>query len=246
MLTDAQLLKYSRQIMLSQVDISGQEKLSQSHVLIIGLGGLGSPVALYLAAAGITELTLVDNDKVDTTNLHRQIIHQHSSIGQDKVESAKNRIYGLNSECKVNTINQKLKEKDLNSLMQKVTVVADCSDNFETRFLLNKVCYQNKTPLVSGAAIKWEGQLTTFMMDGHSPCYRCLYDESASTDQNCSHNGIVGPVVGIIGSMQALEVIKLITGAGSPAVGELTLFDGLEMSFHKIKYSNKANCPVCS
>ena len=246
MLTDDQLLKYSRQIMLPQIDIDGQDKLSQSHVLIIGLGGLGSPVAMYLATSGIAEITLIDDDKVDISNLQRQIIHQHNSNGMNKVASAKERLETLNPECKINTISKRLSENELNLLIQKINVVADCSDNFETRFLINKVCFENKTPLVSGAAIKWEGQLTTFMMDGKSPCYRCLYDDNSSTDQSCSQNGIVGPVVGIIGSMQALEIIKVITGAGIPAVAELTLLDGLDMSFNKIKYAKKNDCPVCS
>lgn len=244
-LSDHQLLKYSRQIMLPKIDIAGQQKLLDAHVVILGLGGLGSPVAMYLATAGIGEITLIDDDKVDLSNLQRQIIHHYDSQGQYKVNSAKERIEQLNSDCKVNVINQRLNEKELSKIIAGANVIADCSDNFETRFLLNSVCFQQKTPLVSGAAIRWEGQLTTFSMDELSPCYRCLYDDKSFTDQSCSQNGIVGPVVGIIGSMQALEVIKLISQTGKLAVGELTLFDGMDLSFSKIKYNKNNDCPVC-
>ena len=246
MLTDDQLLKYSRQIMLPQIDISGQEKLIGSHVVIIGLGGLGSPVALYLASAGVGQLSLVDDDKVDTSNLQRQIIHRAEFTGIDKVDSAKKMLLEINPEIKINTINKRLVESELQDLISQSNVVADCSDNFDTRFMLNRVCHKNSVPLVSGAAIRWEGQLTTFMMAKESPCYRCLYDEDSFSDQSCSSNGVVGPVVGIIGSMQALEVVKIISSAGTPAVNELTLFDGLDNSFSKIKYRKKKDCPVCS
>jgi len=246
MLTDHQLLKYSRQIMLQKIDIAGQKKLVNSSVVVVGLGGLGSPVAMYLATAGVGRLILIDDDQVDESNLQRQIIHQESSVGQNKVDSAKQQIKALNSECQIETINHRLNESEFNQLLFNVSAVIDCCDNFNTRFLLNRVCYQNKVPLVSGAAIRWEGQLTTFTMEPNTPCYRCLYDEESFTDQTCATNGIVGPVVGIIGSMQALEAIKIITGAGSLCVGELTLFDGLDMSFNKINYSKKNDCPVCN
>jgi molybdopterin/thiamine biosynthesis adenylyltransferase len=246
MLTDKQLLKYSRQIMLPQIDIAGQDKLANSHVVIIGLGGLGSPVAMYLATAGIAKLTLVDNDQVDQSNLQRQIIHDENSIGKNKVTSAKETIEALNSDCSVNTIDKRLNEEELEQLLSNANVLVDCCDNFETRFLLNRVCFKTKTPLVSGSAIRWEGQLTTFTMDENTPCYQCLYEDSSSTDQTCSRNGVVGPVVGVIGSMQALEAIKVITGAGQVSVGELILFDGLDMSFTKLKFSKKDGCPVCS
>jgi adenylyltransferase/sulfurtransferase len=246
MLSDDQLLKYSRQIMLPQIDIQGQLKLANSTALIIGLGGLGSPVALYLAAAGFKKLVLVDDDQVDSSNLQRQIIHRNDNQDQDKVVSAKQTLNQLNPQCEIETVNRRLDDKQLSQFVQDCDVVADCCDNFTTRFALNKICHQQKTPLVSGAAIRWEGQLTTFTMQKDTPCYCCLYDEQSSIDESCSHNGIVGPVVGIIGSMQALEVIKLITGAGTPSVGELTLFDGMDMSFNKIKYQKKQNCSVCS
>jgi len=246
MLTDNQLLKYSRQIMLPQIDIAGQEKLNGAHVVIVGLGGLGSPAAMYLATSGIEKLTLIDDDQVDQSNLQRQIIHTENSIGKNKVTSAKETIEALNYDCSVNTIDKRLNEKELIKLLSDVNVLVDCCDNFETRFLLNRVCFKTKTPLVSGSAIRWEGQLATFTMQENTPCYQCLYDDNISTDQTCAQNGVVGPVVGIIGSMQALEAIKVITGAGALCVGELSLFDGLDMSFHKIKFSKKECCSVCN
>jgi len=245
MLTDDHLLKYSRQIMLSQIDIAGQQALLNSHVLILGLGGLGSPVAMYLATAGIGEITLIDDDKVDLSNLQRQIIHKQNSQEQYKVDSAKEQLLKLNPEIKINTVNQRLDEESLNQIISNVDLVTDCCDNFETRFMLNRVCFKHKIPLVSGAAIRWEGQLTSFTMKEGSPCYQCLYDADSFSDQTCAHNGVVGPVVGIIGSMQALEAIKLITGSGKPAEGELTLFDGLDLSFSKIKFGKKDQCGVC-
>jgi adenylyltransferase/sulfurtransferase len=246
MLSDNDLLKYSRQIMLPQLDIDGQQKLLNSQVLVIGLGGLGAPVALYLAGAGVQRLILVDDDKVEISNLHRQVIHRNQSQGESKVNSAKCRLNELNPDGEVVTYEQRLNEKELLPLIEQSDVVADCSDNFETRFLLNRLCNKLQTPLVSGAAIRWEGQLTTFTMQPDTPCYRCLYDEISATDQSCSSNGIMGPVVGIIGSMQALEVIKLITGCGKPHVGQLTLFDGLDLSFNKLMFSPVKDCPVCS
>ena len=246
MLSDNQLIKYSRQIMLPQIDIAGQEKLNEAHAVIVGLGGLGSPVAMYLATSGIRKLTLIDDDQVDVSNLQRQVIHNENSIGKKKVTSAKESIEALNSDCIVNIIDWRLNEQEFEDRLAEVNVLVDCCDNFETRFLLNRVCFKTKTPLVSGSAIRWEGQLTTFIMKESTPCYQCLYDDNSATDQNCSQNGIVGPVVGIIGSMQALETIKVITGAGTLSVGELTLFDGLDMSFNKINYSKKDDCPVCN
>jgi len=246
MLTDEQLLTYSRQIMLPQIDIEGQKKLIDSEVVILGLGGLGSPVAMYLATSGIANITLIDDDKVELSNLQRQIIHRASSQGQEKVLSAKANLLSLNPELRINTINYRLNEEALGEVIKGADAVADCCDNFATRFMLNRQCHQHNVPLISGAAIRWEGQLTTFMMDQESPCYRCLYDEDSFTDETCAQNGVVGPVVGIIGSMQALEVIKVITGAGKPAVGQLTLFDGLENRCTQIKYNRKSDCPVCS
>lgn len=245
MLSDSQLLQYSRQIMLPSIDIEGQQRLMDAHVMIIGVGGLGSPVAMYLAAAGVGKLTLVDDDKVELTNLQRQIIHKQSAINFDKVDSAKTALQELNAQCQVSAINQRLNEIQLLSLSQRATVVVDCSDNFETRFLLNRVCYTNKTPLVSGAAIRWEGQLSTYVMKKGTPCYRCLYEEDSFNEQTCAQNGVVAPLVGVVGSMQALEAIKIICRAGKAVTGRLMLFDGLEMEWRTIKFKQRQDCPVC-
>jgi molybdopterin-synthase adenylyltransferase len=246
MLSDEELLRYSRQIMLQQIDIAGQQTLRVAHVLVLGAGGLGSPVLLYLAAAGIGQLTIVDDDQVDSSNLQRQIIHQESTQGIDKVESAKQRIKQINPSCKVNTISQRLDLQSMKQVLSSIDLVVDCCDNFTTRFMLNEVCWQSKTPLVSGAAIRWEGQLTTFLMKPDSACYACLYDTDSYTDQSCSENGVLGPIVGTIGSLQALEAIKVLSGAGKPLAGCLMLFDGMDQSFSKIKFNKKKDCSVCS
>lgn len=245
MLSDEQLLKYSRQIMLPKIDIDGQTKLLESHVLIIGLGGLGSPVAMYLAAAGVGKMTLVDDDKVDLTNLQRQIIHGVDSVDLDKVVSASKSINALAPDCQLSLINNRLSEKELSKLVEDVDLVVDCCDNFETRFMLNRVCFAKKTPLISGAAIRWEGQISTFTMQEETPCYRCVYEDDVHNDQTCSQNGVVAPLVGIIGSMQAMEAIKVITGAGELISGKLMLFDGLGMDWRTIKFKRRSGCPVC-
>lgn len=245
MLTDEQLLRYSRQILLPKIDIEGQQKLIESHVLIIGLGGLGSPVAMYLAAAGVGELTLIDDDKVDLSNLQRQIVHSTQSIGVSKVESAEQTLKRLNPECKINHIENRLSEPELNELIKDISVIVDCCDNFDTRFMLNRVGFHSKTPLVSGAAIRWEGQLSTYTYLKDTPCYRCLYEEDSFNDQTCSQNGVAAPLVGIIGSMQAMETIKVICGSGETVTGKLMLFDALDMSWRTIKFKPRSNCPVC-
>lgn len=246
MLTDDELLRYSRQIMLQQIDIAGQEKLKEAHVVVLGLGGLGSPVAMYLAAAGIGKLTLIDDDQVDSSNLQRQIIHHQNAQGMDKVESAKQTLLEINPQCEIVTINKRLNSLELQETLNDAQVLADCCDNFNTRFITNEACFKQKLPLVSGAAIRLEGQLTTFLMDGQSGCYECLYDRESYSDESCSENGILGPVVGMIGSMQALETIKLITGAGDPLSGILVLFDGSDMSLNKIRFKKKNGCTTCS
>lgn len=245
MLTDEELLRYSRQIMLPQIDIDGQQKLNDATALIIGLGGLGSPVAMYLAAAGVGKLILVDDDQVDLTNLQRQIVHSTENIDSPKVESAKASLLKLNPECEVDSIAKRLTEDELHNLVAQSTVVVDCCDNFDTRFMLNRVCFAHKTPLVSGAAIRWEGQLSTYTYQNNTPCYRCLYEDDAFTDQTCSQNGVVAPLVGIIGSVQALESIKVICNVGETITGRLMLFDGIDLSWRTIKFKNRAGCPVC-
>jgi len=246
-MNDDQLLRYSRQILLPQFGIEGQQKLLSSHVLIIGLGGLGSPVAMYLAAAGVGRLTLVDHDKVDLSNLQRQIVHRTDNIQQAKVQSAKQNLLQLNPETAIHCIDHKLHEDELYQLTQQVDIVVDATDNFPTRFTINRACVEHKKPLVSGAAIRMEGQVSVFdMRNDNSPCYRCLYDEAGSIEETCSENGVLAPMVGIIGSIQAMEVIKLIAGIGETLTGKLLICDGMYQEWRSMKLKKDPDCPVCS
>lgn len=246
-MNDQQLLRYNRQIMLPQIGYEGQLKLLAAHVLIMGLGGLGSPVAMYLAAAGVGKLTLVDFDEVDLSNLQRQIVHRTENIKQAKVASAKHNLLQLNPEITINTVNEKLDQDALNKLIATSHVVVDATDNFDTRFAINRGCVQHKVPLVSGAAIRFEGQVSVFdSRNANNPCYRCLYDENGTTEETCSTNGVISPMVGIIGSIQALEAIKLITGTGETLTGKLLLCDGLHQEWRSMRLSKDPHCPVCN
>jgi adenylyltransferase/sulfurtransferase len=245
-MNDEQLLRYNRQIMLPQIDVAGQEKLLAARVLIIGLGGLGSPVAMYLAAAGVGHLVLNDFDEVDLSNLQRQIVHRQSSLGQHKVVSASNNLRELNPEVELTLLKEKLDEAALESCIQECDVVVDCSDNFATRFLVNRLCVQHGMPLVSAAAVRFEGQL--MVVDSRkagSACYRCVYDETGDEEQGCTENGVLAPVVGVMGSMQAVEVIKIITGAGNTAVNRLLVFDFLHGDIRSLGLTRDAACPAC-
>lgn len=246
MMNDTQLLRYSRQIMLPDIDVEGQEKLLGARVLIVGLGGLGSPVAMYLAAAGVGHLVLSDFDRVDLSNLQRQIIHTTDRINQNKTVSAAQALRELNADIKITCIEKKL---DTDSLIKEVaaaTVVVDCCDNFATRFALNAACVAARVPLVSGAAIRLEGQVTVFdLRYPSSPCYRCLYEESEE-DTTCIANGVLAPLVGIIGSMQALETIKVITGFGSGVVGRVLFFDAYRSQWRELTLKKDKNCPICA
>lgn len=245
-MNDEQLLRYSRQIMLPDVDLDGQDKLLAARVLIIGLGGLGSPVAMYLAAAGVGHLTLVDFDAVDLTNLQRQIVHTTVRIGMNKAASAAQTLRELNPGVKIETIEKLLATDELVAQVKLATVVVDCTDNFQTRFAINAACVAAKVPLVSGAAIRLEGQVAVFDARAEtSPCYRCLYEED-SDDLTCAANGVLAPLVGIIGSMQALETIKLICGFGSSLAGRLLLLDARHSQWRELKLPKDHNCPVCS
>lgn len=247
MLTDDELLRYSRQIMLPQVDIAGQEKLREATVLVVGVGGLGSPVAMYLAAAGVGKLVLVDQDQVDLSNLQRQIIHTAERIGVDKVESARATLAQLNTACKVETIAAQFCAENGDALVANCQVIVDCSDNFAVRFLLNRLSVQYQVPLVSGAAIRMEGQISVYDPRlSSSPCYHCLYQETGEEDQSCTTNGVLAPVVGVVGSIQATETIKLIAGIGDALMGRLLLVDFLTMEFRSIRLKKDPACPVCS
>lgn len=246
-MNDEQLLRYSRQLMLGRFDVAGQEKLLAAKVLILGLGGLGCPAAMYLAAAGVGHLTLVDHDTVDLSNLQRQIAHTTASVGRLKVESAKATVLALNPSIAVETIARKVEGDELFALVKRHDAVLDCTDNFGIRFALNAACMAARVPLVSAAAIRLEAQVAVFdPRESTSPCYRCLYEEDAETDLSCAHNGVLAPVVGIIGSMQALECIKLLTGLGKTLVGRLLLFDAGTLEWRELKLRKKADCPVCS
>lgn len=243
---DEQLLRYSRQIMLPEVDIDGQETLLKSTVLIVGLGGLGSPVALYLAAAGVGHLVLADFDEVDLTNLQRQIAHSQTDVDRPKVESARDSILQLNDGVKVTTINQPLEGDCLSETVASADAVVDCTDNFAIRFALNEACVKNQTPLISGAAIRLEGQVAVYdSRHPDSPCYRCLYQEGEDADMTCSETGVLAPLVGMIGTTQALETLKVLIGFGKPLVGRLLLLDAKNLEWRTMKLKRDPNCPVC-
>jgi molybdopterin/thiamine biosynthesis adenylyltransferase len=242
---DAELLRYSRHIMLPQMDIAGQERLLAATVLIIGVGGLGSPVAMYLAAAGVGRLIVADDDSVELSNLQRQIIHDSTTLGERKVDSARERIKALNPDVVVDTLDQRMGAIELETATQQANVVVDASDNFETRFAINEACHAAAKPLVSGAAIRFEGQVTVFTPgQGDSPCYRCLYPATAA-QETCTQNGVLAPLLGIIGSVQATETIKLIAGVGTPLIGRLLLLDALNMEWQSVRLPRDPKCPVC-
>ena len=244
--SDDELLRYSRQIMLPQIELHGQQKLLQSKVLIFGAGGLGSPIAMYLAASGIGAITIVDPDKVDLSNLQRQIIHRTNNLGQEKVLSAKNTLIELNPDIKVRTINKILKNAELQHEVNKADVVIDATDNFTARFSINSICVKQKTPLVVGAAIRFEGQVAVFSMQRDSACYHCLYPNQGELEESCAQTGVLGPVVGLIGCIQATEAIKLLVNVGNNLSNKLLLIDALNMDWHTVKISKDPACTVCS
>ena len=246
-MNDEQLLRYSRQILMPDIGTDGQQKLRDAHVAVIGAGGLGSPVAMYLASAGIGQLTIVDDDDVELSNLQRQLLHTDSDIGRTKVDSAAETLHAINPEVRVDTLASRLDDPQLRQLATDADVVVDASDNFATRFAVNAACVTTGTPLVSGAAIRMEGQLSVFIPGrDDSPCYRCLYREGDEPDQTCTDNGVLAPVVGVIGSLQALEALKLLLDVGKPLCGRVLIFDGLYNEWRSIKLSRDPDCPVCS
>lgn len=243
---DQQLLRYSRQIMLPQVDFEGQQRLLDAHVLIVGAGGLGSPAAIYLASAGIGHITLADDDEVDLSNLQRQILHHSKDIGRPKVESARDTLTELNPDIHITPLHARVNAEHLGELVKQVDLVIDASDNFAARFAINEACVRNQTALISGAAIRMEGQLSVFLPQrADSPCYRCLYKEGEEPDQTCSDNGVLSPIVGVIGSLQALEAIKVLLDLGETLCGRLLIFDGLFHEWRSVKLTRDPTCPVC-
>jgi len=244
---DEQLLRFSRQIMLPEMDVAGQQKLVDATVLIVGMGGLGCPAAMYLSAAGVGHLIIADDDEVELTNLQRQIAHSQSRLGAAKVSSAEQALVGLNPDVKITAINARLEGAALDDAVQKADVVVDACDNFTSRFAINRSCIANSKPLVSGAAIRMEGQVAVFDSNNpESPCYQCLYQEGDDDDASCSHNGVMAPLVGIIGSVQAMETIKVITGIGKTLAGRLLLLDASTMQWREMRLPRDPECVACS
>jgi adenylyltransferase/sulfurtransferase len=247
-MTDEQLLRYSRHILLPEIGVEGQQKLLSASALVIGAGGLGSPAALYLAAAGVGTLTLVDGDQVDLTNLQRQILHTTESLGKSKVESGREALARINPEVKVVPIQQRLRDEALDALVASSSVVLDCSDNFATRHAVNRACVRHRKPLVSGAAVRFDGQVSVFdLRDETGPCYHCLFPENAELEEvRCAMMGVFAPLTGIIGTVQAAEALKLLAGVGETLNGRLMILDALAMQWRTIKLAKDPSCPVCA
>ena len=246
-MNDADLLRYSRQIMLAQIDIEGQERLLAGRVLVVGAGGLGSPVALYLAAAGVGRLTLADADVVELSNLQRQIAHGEGDLGRNKAQSARESALSLNPGCRIETLTDHLEGESMAAAVADADVVLDCTDRFSSRYAINAACRRAGVPLVSGAAIRFSGQLAVFdPRDPECPCYACLYPPDGSGDEalSCAESGVVAPLVGLIGSFQALEAIKLLSGAGTPHRG-LSTFDGLSGQWRHFRVPRDPACATC-
>jgi molybdopterin-synthase adenylyltransferase len=244
---DNQLLRYSRHILLPQLGIEGQEKFRRSRALIVGAGGLGSPVALYLASAGVGTLTICDDDTVDLTNLQRQIVHRNDSIGSPKAESARRTLAAINPEVTVNALVERIAGARLELLVLESDIVLDCSDNFTTRHAINRACVAHRKPLVSGAAVRFDGQIAVFdLRDTQSACYQCLFPEHGDDqDMPCAVMGVFAPLVGIIGSMQAAEALKLLAGIGASLAGRLLLLDALAMEWHTVRLKRDPACVAC-
>ena len=246
-MNDSQLLRYSRHILLDEIGVDGQERLLAAHALVVGAGGLGSPVALYLAAAGVGTITIADADRVDLTNLQRQIMHDMTTVGTPKVESAAKRLAAVNPEVRVMALRERVDHGALSGLVAEADVVLDCSDNFATRHAVNRACVEAGKPLVSGAAIRFDGQVSVFdLRRPDSPCYHCLFGEGEELEETrCATMGVFAPAVGLIGCVQAAEAIKLLAQAGETLVGRLLLLDALSMTWREMKIARDPECAVC-
>ncbi len=245
-MTDDQLLRYSRHILLDEIGIEGQQHLMAAHALVIGAGGLGSPVALYLGTAGVGRITIVDGDVVDLTNLQRQIAHNLARVGEPKAASAATSIAAINPDVRVAALCERADAKRLLALVAEADVVIDCSDNFATRHAVNAACVAHRKPLVSGAAIGFDGQIAVYDTRGDAPCYACIFPSDATLDEaRCATMGVFAPLVGIIGSMQAAEALKLLAGVGSPLAGRLQMLDARTMEWTTIRVARTPSCPVC-
>ena len=246
-MTDDQLLRYSRHILLDDIGVEGQQRLLQSHALVIGAGGLGSPVALYLGTAGVGRLTLVDHDRVDLTNLQRQVAHNRSRVGQPKADSAAQSVRAINPDVQLRALARRADEALLDELVPQADVVLDCSDNFRTRHAVNAACVRHGRPLVSGAAIGFDGQVSVYdTRHGDTPCYACLFPPETTFEETaCATMGVFAPLVGIIDYVQAAEALKLLTGVDRPLAGRLLMLDGRAMSWDEVRLRRQAGCSVC-
>ena len=246
-MNDDQLLRYSRHILLDEIGIEGQQRLLDAHALVIGAGGLGSPVALYLGSAGVGRLTIVDHDRVDLTNLQRQIAHDLSRVGTPKAESARASIAAINPDVRVRPLVRRADAAELDTLVRDADVVLDCSDNFATRHAVNAACVAHGKPLVAGAAIRFDGQISVYdMRDAASPCYACVFPAEVTVEETqCATMGVFAPLVGIIGTMQAAEALKLLAGVGTSLAGRLQMLDARDMRWSEIRMARQRGCPVC-
>ena len=246
-MNDEQLLRYARHVLLDEFGIEGQERVSAAKVLIVGAGGLGSPAALYLAAAGVGHIMLADDDHVELSNLQRQILHGHESVGVPKAASGRRSLHAINPEIQVTALVQRLGDADLRRLAADVDLVLDCCDNFATRHAINRACVATRTPLVSGAAIRFSGQVSTFdLRNPEAPCYHCLFPDGDDVEElRCATTGVLGPLVGMVGATQAIEALKLLAGMGEPLTGRLLCLDALTMQWQTLRYGRDPGCPVC-
>lgn len=247
MLNDDELMRYSRQILLPSFDVAGQARLKSARVLVVGAGGLGCPVALYLAAAGVGHLTLADDDVIELANLQRQIAFENTQLGEPKAQALAERVQRINPLVTVEAVSERLEGEALLRHVAACELVLDCTDNFSTRFAINKACVASKVPLISGAAIRGEGQLVVFdSRQADSPCYHCLYPDQGDEELNCSEAGVIGPLVGIIGACQAMEAIKVLAKVGVALTGRLLILDAWRMEWREMKLARDPECPVCS
>lgn len=246
-MNDDQLLRYSRHILLDEISIEGQQKLLAAHVLVIGAGGLGSPVALYLGSAGVGRITIVDHDRVDATNLQRQIAHSTARIGEFKAHSVRQAVAALNPDVQVIPVTERADDTLLDQLVPQADLVLDCTDNFATRHAINRACVRHRKPLVSGAAIRFDGQVAVYdSRSPKSPCYACVFPESELLEETrCATMGVFAPLVGIVGSVQAAEALKLLCEMGQPLTGRLLLLDGRRMQWDEMKLQRNDACAVC-
>ncbi len=244
-MNQAQQNRFARHIRLPQIGEKGQQAIIDASALIVGVGGLGSPAAMYLAAGGIGKLVLSDFDIVETSNLQRQIIHRDAAVGENKVDSAKQTIQALSPDCEVDVIGYQLEGEELKQTIESVDIVLDCSDNYPTRFEVNRYCVETATPLVSGAAIRLEGQIMNYQPVGGSACYQCLYSHAYGSEESCEFEGILGPVVGVIGTMQALQSLLILADLGEEMLNRLLLFDALAMQWQSVTLPKSSNCPIC-